>query len=179
MNKFVKGSIAAGSGMVLLLGGAGSLAYWNSEAELAGGTIEAGSLELTAAEGVWTDELTHWVPGDEETFSTTLTLTTAGDNIRGTIELADESIVFSSADAFEVVVSLGADFVSPTGAELEFDAATEIFTFAGPGIYEIPVEVSVALPFSEESEQNASQHQSVNLDGLSFVATQTAAGATI
>ena len=48
MNKFAKGSLAAGAGLVLLLGGAGTLAYWNDSAELEGGTIEAGSMTFSA-----------------------------------------------------------------------------------------------------------------------------------
>ena len=32
MNKLVKGSIAGAAGIILLMGGAGSLAYWNDSA---------------------------------------------------------------------------------------------------------------------------------------------------
>ena len=48
MNKFVKGSVAAGAGMVLLLGGAGSLAYWNTSTDLGASAINAGSLDISS-----------------------------------------------------------------------------------------------------------------------------------
>ncbi|QTV79202.1 SipW-dependent-type signal peptide-containing protein [Microbacterium sp. NIBRBAC000506063] len=37
MNRFAKGAVAAGAGLVLLLGGAGSLAHWNAQDALDGG----------------------------------------------------------------------------------------------------------------------------------------------
>jgi alternate signal-mediated exported protein len=58
MNKLVKGSIAGAAGIILLMGGAGSLAYWNdtTNAGPAGGTtITAGTLTVSAANaGSWT-----------------------------------------------------------------------------------------------------------------------------
>jgi alternate signal-mediated exported protein len=58
MNKLVKGSIAGAAGIILLMGGAGSLAYWNDSAAAgpAGGTsITAGTLTITAVNaGTWT-----------------------------------------------------------------------------------------------------------------------------
>ena len=37
MNKYTKGAIATGAAIVLLLGGAGTFALWNDDAEVAGG----------------------------------------------------------------------------------------------------------------------------------------------
>jgi len=55
MNKTIKGSLAAGAAAVLLLGGAGSLAYWTDAADIDGGTITAGTLTLDAGTcGDWT-----------------------------------------------------------------------------------------------------------------------------
>ena len=47
MNKTTKGAVAAAAAGVLLLGGAGSLAYWNATGTVAGGTISSGQLTLT------------------------------------------------------------------------------------------------------------------------------------
>ena len=41
MNRTTKGAIAAGAAAVLLLGGAGSLAYWSDCQDAAGGTINS------------------------------------------------------------------------------------------------------------------------------------------
>ena len=48
MNKTTKGSLAAGAAAVLLLGGAGSLAYWTDAASIDGGSITSGTLTLDA-----------------------------------------------------------------------------------------------------------------------------------
>ena len=47
MNKASKGALAALAAGVLLLGGAGSLAFWTDTAEVAGGAINSGELSLT------------------------------------------------------------------------------------------------------------------------------------
>lgn len=47
MNKSSKGLLAAATGGVLLLGGAGSLAYWTDSVSVGGGTINSGKLTLT------------------------------------------------------------------------------------------------------------------------------------
>lgn len=179
MNKFAKGSIAAGAGVILLLGGAGSLAYWNDDANLGGGTISAGELSIDASAGAWSPQIATWVPGDDSTYSTTLTVTAEGDSIQGTIELDLGSVEITPpavAGQFELALAAGAGRSVPTGAALAFDADSETFTFDGPGVYQIPVELSVAFPYTS-SEQNASQHAEVDLSAVSFIVTQTVAGA--
>lgn len=47
MKKLTKGTIAAGVGVALLLGGGTTLAYWNDSVNMAGSTIQAGNLQLT------------------------------------------------------------------------------------------------------------------------------------
>ena len=57
MNKATKGTIAAGAAVLLLLGTGGSLAYWNSTADLGGQTISAGQLKVVqdaAVTPTWT-----------------------------------------------------------------------------------------------------------------------------
>ena len=49
MNKTVKGAFAAGTAAFLLVGGAGSLAYWNDTANVAGSTINSGTLTLDSS----------------------------------------------------------------------------------------------------------------------------------
>lgn len=180
MNKFAKGSLAAGAGLVLLLGGAGTLAYWNDSAELAGGTINAGTLTLEADNDALQASIDQqpqvWVPGDQHTFSTALTLVTEGDNIQGEIVLdaAKLGINGTGADQFTVDMALGDGTEIPAASELSFDADTDVITFNGPGTYTIPVDVTVALPFQED-EQNASKNLTIDLEDLTFTATQTAA----
>lgn len=182
MNKFAKGSVAAGAGLVLLLGGVGTLAYWNDNVGVQGGTVEAGSLDLHAEEGSWAPEITTWVPGDESTYTTTLELTTKGDHIQGTVDLDRDSLVFLDAEgqetpelAKEFDIEFAPAETLPPSQALSYDPNTETFAFSGAGAYAITVEVSVEMPFDEGTEQNQSQGASVNLDDLSFTATQTLA----
>lgn len=181
MNKFAKGSLAAGAGLVLLLGGAGTLAYWNDSAEITGGTINAGTLDLTAVGGQWTqgatqiDDIAQWsmVPGDELSYTADLALVAQGDNIQGTIVL-DESFVeiTGGADQIDVSFDVAEGTTLPDGIEYQ----DETFTFSGPAgesAYEIPVQVTVSFPFDEDAEQNASKGAVVDLENISFVATQT------
>lgn len=178
MNKFAKGSLAAGAGIVLLLGGAGTLAYWNDQAELGGmGEINAGQLTLEATEGSWSPEITTWVPGDESSYTTTLSLNADGDNIQGTVALDEESVVITGddADQFDLTVSPTADAL-PQG--LAYDEATETFTFEGGGEYKIPVQIEVTFPFGTEAS-NGSQGAQVDFSAVSFTATQTAADGAV
>lgn len=57
MKKVAKGAVALGVGTVLLLGGAGTFAYWNHSVNAGAGTVTAGNLELTkVGAGVWKDK---------------------------------------------------------------------------------------------------------------------------
>jgi len=76
MNKLTKAAIAGGVGIALLLGGAGTLATWNSSSNISGGTIVAGNLVVgTPAVGSWT--VAHLVTGSTTTYSTAVTTTLA------------------------------------------------------------------------------------------------------
>ena len=48
INKSTKGALAASAAAVLLLGGAGSLAYWNSTQDVSGANIATGHLKLVS-----------------------------------------------------------------------------------------------------------------------------------
>ena len=72
MKKSTKGALAAGAAAALLLGGAGSLAYWTDAATVNGGQITSGSMDLTATDcssATWLhieddSVVTTIVPGD-------------------------------------------------------------------------------------------------------------------
>lgn len=182
MNKFAKGSLAAGAGLVLLLGGAGTLAYWNDSAELEGGTIEAGSMTFSADTTAFVDStLTEWVPGDEHTYTTNLSLETSGDNIQGEIVLDEDSIVRTGAGAEAIDVTFTVDeaaLATPAGGTVTYSAGDpavagdEKLSFDGPGTYTIPVTVTVSFPFGDSAD-NSSMGASVDLSGATFTATQT------
>jgi alternate signal-mediated exported protein len=96
MKKSTKGALAAGAAGALLLGGAGSLAYWTAQGSADGGSITAGT--LTLSEGTcdgWTyatgaasagDPVALFVPGDKVTNTCTFTIGATGDNLSASID---------------------------------------------------------------------------------------------
>ena len=181
MNKFAKGSLAAGAGLVLLLGGAGTLAYWNSEVTMDGGAINAGTLSLVEDNeelDVKGPELL--VPGDQKPFTANMVLTADGENLQGTVKLHPDTVVLLEKldDTYDVDVTFGdaddtADgfTVVDANADYPYDSAT----FSGPGDYKFPVTVTVTLPFGTEVD-NTSQGVKLSLDTVKLTAEQTAAG---
>ena len=100
MNKLTKSAIAGAAGIALLLGGAGSLAYWNSSATVTSTTINSGSLSVAIASGAaWNKTITKWVPGDTATYSANLTVVAAGDNIKADLTFDKSSIVTGTLEA--------------------------------------------------------------------------------
>lgn len=129
MKKSTKGAIAAGAGAVLLLGGAGSLAYWNAQATVGGGTINSGHLTLTdstagtCASSPWIldgaedpasaafDPATGTlVPGDVITKTCTYTLGAVGTHLRATVGVAGGS----AGGALASALTVAATFVDTT-----------------------------------------------------------------
>lgn len=175
MNKFAKGSLAAGAGLVLLLGGAGTLAYWNDSAELTGGTINAGTLTLEADQEQLQESIDGqpqlWVPGDEHTFSTTLTLDAEGDNIAGTVGLDLSTIDVGAQGANEFTYEMAVDGTPLTNGTFD-GSSVVIYTFDSPvDEVEIPVDITVKLPETATGSKGAT----VGAESLTFTATQTPA----
>jgi alternate signal-mediated exported protein len=89
----IKGAAAIAVGAGLLLGGGGTLAWWNAADAAAPGTIVAGDLNVVAGDGVWKDrtgntiDITSYkvVPGDKLTFTQDLDVTLEGDKMAATL----------------------------------------------------------------------------------------------
>lgn len=169
MNKSTKGAIAAGAAAVLLLGGAGSLAYWNADGNLAGGSITAGELKLTAADtGSWTLNgsavtdiaAVRVVPGDELEYTGTWTIVATGDNLQ-----ADLTTTAPTASG-----GLASHVTTDATFEVEGAAVTSI-TDDNDGD-ELSATIAVDFPFGSAAN-NASQGQTLNLTGAGVALTQT------
>lgn len=98
MKKATKGALAAVAGGSLLLGGAGTLAYWTDTSTVAGGSITGGTLSLVDPTCTWKLEHTggttidpilpaaiRLVPGDTATETCTSTITATGQNLKATL----------------------------------------------------------------------------------------------
>lgn len=94
MKKTIKGALAVTAAGTLLLGGAGTLAYWTDASTVNGGTITGGTLSLVDPTCTWKlahtgattreniDPLTiRLVPGDTATQTCTSTVTSTGQNL--------------------------------------------------------------------------------------------------
>lgn len=172
MNTFVKGSVAAGAGIVLLLGGAGTFALWNDSADISDATIESGVLTISAATGTWDNDYDKWVPGDEDTYDTDLTITAVGDTIKGQLEVDEATFGGSTADLADYLdVSYALDLTDPAlaAAVVETGANTGVYEFS-EGTWVIPVTVTIAFDTAPIGE--TAQDESVTIEDIGFTIKQ-------
>ncbi|MEX1079018.1 MAG: alternate-type signal peptide domain-containing protein [Homoserinimonas sp.] len=166
MNKLVKGSIAGAAGIALLLGGAGSLALWNADADIASAGIESGTLTLAATAGTWSSEPDLWVPGDSFTYASTLTIGATGDNLTATLSVDKASIATGAlASALDIVIT--PDAALPAGITDNADGTFDVAPAAGN--YTVPVTVTVTF---DENADDTTQAGTVDLASLQFVLQQ-------
>jgi alternate signal-mediated exported protein len=186
MNKFTKASIATGAGIVLLLGGAGTLAYWNDSASVGASTITAGTLAIdSAGDGAWTangsavtdiDDF-RVVPGDTLVYTETFTIDAVGDNLEALLAVDTSNLVASNPWGAEMVPAVvitvdGVTYTAPTTVTDDNDGDV--------------VSVSVTLPFafdgdtadgddpSDDDVNNLTKEVVVNLNALLITLTQQA-----
>lgn len=130
MKKSTKGALAAAAAGTLLLGGAGSLAFWSDSIDLPGGTFTAGELKLTdpsctdwtldSAEddpGVTVTAATLFVPGDVITRTCTATILATGEHLRATVGVTGAEID-DEADPYVTVTSSSTIAGDPAPAEI-------------------------------------------------------------
>lgn len=102
MKKTTKGTIAIAAAAALLLGGAGSLAYWQESTTVSATSISTGQLHVATQTGAWavkksgastSTPITNistfkMVPGDTVTYTVPFTTTAEGDNLAATATVA-------------------------------------------------------------------------------------------
>jgi alternate signal-mediated exported protein len=122
MNKSLKGALAAVAAAALLLGGAGSLAYWSGEEDVPGGSFTSGYLRINdvdCATAGWTLDggaaytNQRLVPGDELTKSCSFTLDGVGDHM--TVSLDTATPGWSSTNALTDDLTVDAAFEGAGG----------------------------------------------------------------
>lgn len=152
MNKLVKGSIAGGLGVVLLLGGAGTLALWNQTAVVSGGNVTAGVLTIAAdaTASTWTDissdvvsvagqsngvaiaNIANFkiVPGDKIKFTKTVTINATGNNLKGKLTFDPATIVAGSGAASTALKSKLITTLTASGTGVAATATPSEYTVA-------------------------------------------------
>jgi alternate signal-mediated exported protein len=182
MKKAMKGAFAAAAAGSLMLGGAGSLAYWTGTRDATGGSITSGELTLTAPVCDATeDEDTHdWqyavtntafvlasaqvVPGDTITKVCKMTLTLAGDHIGAELDLEDAAITDdeSATETLDSELEPTAEFTVDGAAYQEITA---------DGEYDVLATITVEFP--EGIASSGSQDTAATLEAITLTATQT------
>jgi alternate signal-mediated exported protein len=170
MNKSTKGAIAAAGAGVLLLGGAGTLAFWNDTDTLNGGTLTAGTLDLSdvTCGANWLEggnPVAVIVPGDTVTKECTGTITLTGDHIEADVTLDSASVATAEAafndaapdavagDAVDITAGLtGGGTITASGA--------------------ISVTITVTWPYGTIADNESQGVSTSALDGLVINAVQ-------
>lgn len=146
MNKIAKASIAGAAGVILLMGGAGSLAYWNNSQNLGsnGTTITAGTLSATpASAGAWSTSFnggastagipSNIVPGDKLSFTQTFTVSASGSNLIFSVGVTNPTLDSANKLAAKLV---------PTGTAVVQKSDGTTATANGNGNYTVAAGVS-------------------------------------
>jgi alternate signal-mediated exported protein len=180
MNKLVKGAIATGVGVVLLMGGAGSLAYWNAGTNLGGATITAGNLSVApVGSGTWKNGAAtisaigsfRTVPGDSLTFTQDVTLTATGDNLKFTVGLAAGALTLPGSYTAPATVTNSTELKNQMLASASYSVAGSNISLVSPNTYQvatagtttITVTVTLAHAFQTGTVNNVSQNGQVVL----------------
>lgn len=169
MKKTTKGALAAGSAAVLLMGGAGTLAFWTATDDVDGGGIAAGDLTLTtigcdgwvysAADLEGTGPVSLLVPGDTIEQVCTATIDGSGDHLKATVEIDQASV----AD-----LALGTDTLTVTAALTAPVGAADGVDIEGPT--EVSITITAVYPYGDEN--NDSQLATDTLDAITLNAVQ-------
>lgn len=170
MKKSTKGLVAAGAAAALLLGGAGTLAYWTADDTVDGGTLSSGSIVLgtpECGEG-WVHSTSdpvravdQVVPGDTIALTCTVTLDLEGDNIGATLEITEPT----TDGALASLLDFSTVTLSGTGV-----VANEV---SGSGEYVITATVTAEYPYGTEADNSGQGITDEDLGELELVAVQT------
>jgi len=178
MKKTTKGAIAAGAAAVLLLGGAGSLAYWTDSATINGGSFTTGTLGLTlvGCDTGWTyanggaagSPVSLIVPGDAIQKSCTYTIAATGDHISASLTTPGTVNLTPGAGTTSYTATVGAAYTIAGTA-----VANPEITGANNG-QTLVAKLVVTFPFGNNTTINVNDTQNVTqtLNGLTVTLAQ-------
>lgn len=195
MRTSLKAALAGVVGAGLLLGGAGSLAFWNDTEDITGGTVTPGVLDLSApscdpwqldtAGGNFLLTSDTVVPGDTLTQVCELTLSVTGDHLKAGIEAVAPAFGgtndLDSAMEAEAVYELDTDGTDDDTGETPIDpevGAVDL-TVANDGDV-LRVVMTLTFPFgtgADNATNNGSEFangvEDATLDDTAITVTQT------
>jgi alternate signal-mediated exported protein len=179
MKKITKAAIAGTVGAALLVGGAGSLAFWTDTATPVAVDIQSGQLDLgLVAAGTWTIQQNapgvspaqnvtpapvfvpasdKIVPGDVLTTTVNVPVVLDGKNIKGKLEVNVQALVAGStpvaAADTALIAALNAGGVKVTKIDgTAVAAGVTSANLSGPSLNRtVPVEISVTFPWGNDT----------------------------
>lgn len=175
MRKSTKGALAVGAAGVLLLGGAGTLAYWTESADVDGADLEAGHLAITANTcgtapwmldgGLIEAEDALIVPGDTIAKECTFTVTGEGDHFED-VDIAIAAPNWTIGSDADLVSALGV-----VSADYDGSSVGPITTGDDIPVGEV-VTASFALTFSAATTGDTAEDALATLDTIAITVTQ-------
>lgn len=175
MQKSTKGALAVGAAGVLLLGGAGTLAYWTESADVAGGEFDSGNLEITgntcgSANWLLDDGTTDAtaaliVPGDTITKTCSFTITGEGDHFDD-VDIAIAGPNWEAGSDAALVSALGT-----VTATYEGDSVGPIATGDDLPVGEV-VTAEIEMTFATTTTGDVAEDETATLDDIAITVTQ-------
>jgi alternate signal-mediated exported protein len=174
MNKATKGALAAVAAGTLMLGGAGTLAYWTGTSNVTGTAINSGKLTISNPDCTTEVGAHEWqldgvaftaasdkvVPGDTLSKVCDIELVLVGNNIGAELEITEAA--FAADNDLTAELDPDASFTVDNVATTTIDE---------PGTY--AVRVTIDVPFDGPAATNDSQDLAAALDNITVTATQT------
>ncbi len=176
MRNATKGAFAAVVAAVLLMGGAGSLASWSDTKSIAGGSVRAGHLSLSAptCDAAWKyaqgkagngANVDYFVPGDVVSKSCEFTIHSAGDNLLAKLSTQTPPAMTGNNISATVATEykLGA-------APMTLPASVT----SGDNAKVVTATFTVTFPFGPTVNANNMQNAVASLDNITVNLTQVA-----
>ncbi|MCC9146148.1 MULTISPECIES: alternate-type signal peptide domain-containing protein [unclassified Arthrobacter] len=167
MNKMAKGALAIGLGSAMLLGGGGTLAVWNDKATADAGIIQAGSLDVAAEPGVWTNaagviDIASYkvVPGEQLTFIQNVDVTLEGNQMKAQLSLDPVAANSFKGSAYPVVTY--------TKGGQKFDPAKDFLTTTSE------ITAKAVFTFNPNTTGQQDMGATLDLSKVNYILTQVA-----
>lgn len=181
MKKTTKGALAAGAAGVLLLGGAGTLAYWSDSESIAGGDVDSGELSLSQETGqtctswaldavggstAYTPGTTLVVPGDVISRTCTYTVNSTGQHLAADLTMESPTINAVTGTELDDQLDVTATYTLDASTILDGQDVTS----ADDGKVLV---AAIQVTFDSSTAGLTAQQQTASLDDISVTLTQT------
>lgn len=189
MNRFTKGSIAIGAAAVLLLGGAGSLAYWQQTETIDGDaqSFRTGQLFMVPSTESWTvngvtesrDDVASWnaVPGTSVSYTRTYDVNTLGENLYATFGASLGGVTATPRTDSSAEPQNFGDVITPSvqisGSGVEYTTTSNVVNITEPG--EVTVTITLNWPYGEADPTNTTEFQTISMADTIITLTQVPA----